>query len=96
MKSRNKSIPENGSNSCDLCEYKSKSKGGLQGHIESNHGNVIYPCEQCEYIAKQKEHLNSFSIEDVYKRLFISLCTDRISGEGDHGRLYMSMVSWRS
>ena len=45
------------SNSCDLCEYKSKSKGGLQGHIESIHGNVIYPCEQCEYIAKQKEHL---------------------------------------
>ena len=33
--------------SCNQCEYKAKQKQQLKVHIESNHGNVTYSCDQC-------------------------------------------------
>jgi len=34
-----------------------KKKGNLKKHVDSVHGNVRYPCDQCDYKATQKGSL---------------------------------------
>ena len=48
---------------CPNCEYKSKSKGNLQCHVNSNHRAVRFKCTECQYESKRKHdlqiHINS-------------------------------------
>ena len=37
---------------CNKCEYKTtKDKDNLRKHKRSQHGDIMYPCDQCDYKA---------------------------------------------
>ena len=45
--------------SCDLCNFKTKSKSGLKTHKTRIHGTINNNCASCDYVANDKTDLNN-------------------------------------
>ena len=42
---------------CYQCNFTAKQRNHLKVHVESNHGDIRYNCDQCHYSANQKDQL---------------------------------------
>ena len=62
--------------SCDLCNFKTKSKSGLKTHKTKIHGTFSINCASCDYIANDKTELENHFVkkhevgQQVRKRTF--------------------------
>ena len=43
---------------CETCEKIFDRKDNLRTHFESQHLNIKYPCDQCEYQGTRQAYLN--------------------------------------
>merc|ERR1740128_937627 len=63
LSKRTKGIQQEGSYSCDQCEYTSKFSSGLRHHQKTKHKGIRYPCDSCDYnattIGNLKQHKQS-------------------------------------
>jgi len=42
---------------CEQCSYKTFSAAKLQGHVESKHLGIIYPCDQCSFVSTSRQYI---------------------------------------
>ena len=62
--------------SCDLCNFKTKSKSGLKTHKTRIHGTFRNNCASCDYVANNKTDLDNHFVskheveQQVRKRTF--------------------------
>ena len=68
VKSKRYIITENFQYKCAECENHYSSPDSLNNHYRREHGDKVYNCNQCSYIAKDnyglKEHMNVHSIKE--------------------------------
>ena len=48
---------------CEKCDKKLSTRGGLSRHHASFHEGANYFCDTCDYIASRKDHLKIHSIK---------------------------------
>ena len=52
-----------------MCDYQSRQKLSIEGHIHLKYSDVEHNCDQCDYMAEPKSHNETYNTYNNLKHL---------------------------